>query len=190
MRLMQQKWLINLGLIIMFCAGCAMAQPGVLTFDKHNIVLYCYDASDMKISYGKHQSHGLYEREYTPNHERKIARAKQPSDDTKFLAGGMGDYRAFEGLLYVQWHALDDSVIKTTVDLDELFPNKIIPHKEDPKRIYWPIPTPRLPFIVIEVNDRTLNIYSDVDVLLLPEDGNVSNKKSHRNRTLVFSKTY
>ncbi len=190
MRLMQQKWLIIIGMLMMLCAGCAVAQPGVLTFDKHNIKLDCYDASDMKISYGKHQSHGLYEREYIPGHERKVARAKQPSDDTKFINGGMLYYRAFEGPLYVQWHALDDSVIKTSVDLDELFPNKIIPHKEDTKRIYWPIPTPRLPFIVIEVNNRTLNIYSDVDILLLPEDGNVSNKKSHRNRALVFSKTY
>ena len=190
MRFMYQKWLMCLGLIMMFCAGCALAQPGVLTFDKHNIVLDCYDASDMKISYGNYRNHGLYQREYTPGHERKVARAKRPSDDTNFLDGTMGYYRAFEGLLYVQWHALDDSVIKTTVDLDEVFPGKVIPNHEDPKRIYWPIPTGRLPCIVIEVNNRTLSIYSDVDILLLPEDGNASNKKSHRNRTLVFSKTY
>lgn len=91
--------------------GCAMAKSGVLTFDKHDMKLQCYDASDMKIRYGNYRSHGAYEREYNQDHRREIARAKVPSDDTKFLSGTMGYYRPFEGPLYIQWHALDDSVI-------------------------------------------------------------------------------
>lgn len=170
--------------------GCAMAKPETLIFEKHNIKLKCFDASDLKIGYGNYRTHGLNDREYAPNHQRDICPSKKPSDDTKYLSGGMGYYRSFEGSLRVQWHALDDSVIDTTINLDDVFPDKIIPHHEDPKRIYWPIPTTRLPFIVIEINDRILNIYSDVDISILPEDGNVSNRTSHRNRTLMFSKTY
>jgi hypothetical protein len=167
-----------------------MAKPGVLTFDKHNLKINCYSASDVKIAYGQHKALGAFNREYKPAHIREIGRAKQVSDDTRFLSGGMGAYRSFEGPLILQWHALDDSIINTTIDLDTIFPAKAIPHHEDIKRIYWPIPTSRLPFIVIEVNDRELSIYSDVDISLLPEDRNASNRTSKRNRTLVFSKVF
>lgn len=190
MKIVQSILFSALVLSTLSLGGCAMAKPGVLMFDKHNIDLECFDASDMRISYGNYKSHGLYLRKYNHNHERKIARAKVPSDDTKFLSGTMGHYRAFEGPLFVQWHALDDSVIETTIYLDEIFPNKAIPHKEDIKNIYWSIPTTGLPVIVIEVNNRTLNIYSDVDVSLIPENGDVHHRISKRNRTLVFSKTY
>jgi len=187
MRLMQQKWLIIIGVLMMLCAGCAVAQPDVLTYSKHTLDIDCYNASDVKIKYGSYNVPGRNNREV--NNERKICRDKTERDE-KRSPSLTGMYHGFEGPLRVQWHALDDSVIDVVINLDEVFPNKVIPHNEDPKRIYWSIPTSRLPFIVIEVNNRTLNIYSDVDILLLPEDGNVSNKKSHRNRTLVFSKTY
>ncbi|MDD3770013.1 MAG: hypothetical protein PHV10_05305 [Sulfuricurvum sp.] len=190
MNIVQSSFVGALVLLILSFGGCAMAKPGVLTFDKHDLYLDCYSASDLRISYGNYKSHGLYLRQNNRNNERKIARAKEPNDDTKFLSGTMGYYRSFEGPLYIQWHAFDDSVINTTVDLDEIFPAKTIPNHEDPNRIYWPIPTTGNPVIVIEVNNRTLSIYSDVDISIVPEDGNVSNRTSHRNRTLVFSKTY
>lgn len=167
-----------------------MATSKNLKFEKHNIKLKCFDASDLKIVYGNYHTHGLNNREYNPNHAREVCPSKKPNDDTKFLSGGMGAYSAFEGPLRVQWHALDDSMIDTTVDLNEIFPEKVIPNKEKSNRIYWPIPTIGWPFIVIEVNNRMLNIYSDVDISILPEDGNISNRTTHRNRTLVFSKTY
>lgn len=190
MNILKVAFLSALFLSTLSLGGCAMATSEILTFEKHNIKLKCFDASDLKIVYGNYHTHGLNNREYTPNHAREVCTSKKPNDDTKFLSGGMGAYRSFEGPLRVQWHALDDSIIDTTVDLDEIFPDKIIPNKEDPNRIYWPIPTSRLPFIVIEVNDRTLNIYSDVDISIVPEDGNISNRTSHRNRILMFSKTY
>lgn len=190
MNILKVAFLSALFLSTLSVGGCAMTKPGILTFDKHDIKLQCYDASDMKIRYGNYRSHGAYEREYNRDHRREIARAKVPSDDTKFLSGTMGYYRSFEGPLYIQWHALDDSVIETTIDLDEIFPGKVIPNHEDPKLIYWPIPTVGNPVIIIEVNDRTLNIYSDVDISLLYEDRNASNRTSKRNRILVFSKTY
>ena len=187
MRFMYQMWLMCLGLIMMFCAGCALTQPDVLTYAKHSLDIDCYNASDIKVKYGSYNVPGRNNGEVY--NERKICRDKTQYDE-KRSPSLTGMYHGFEGTLRIQWHDLDDSVIDTVINLDELFPNKVIPHKEDPSRIYWPIPTPRLPFIVIEVNNRTLSIYSDVDIFLLPEDGNVSNKKSHRNRTLVFSKTY
>lgn len=190
MNIVQNSFVGVLVLFTLFLSGCSVAKPGVLRFEKHNIKLKCFDASDLKIQYGNYNTHGLNNREYTPNHKREICPSKKADDDTKFLSGGMGYYRAFEGPLRVQWHSLDDSEIDTIVDLNEVFPEKIIPNKEDPNRIYWSIPTSRLPFIAIEVNNRTLTIYSDVDISILPEDGNVSNRTSHRNRTLMFSKTY
>jgi len=190
MNIVQSSFVGALVLLILSFGGCAMAKSEILTFEKHNIKLKCFDASDLKIVYGNYHTHGLNNREYTPNHVREVCPSKKPNDDTKFLSGGMGAYSAFEGPLRVQWHALDDRVIDTTIDLDEIFPGKVIPNKEKSNRIYWPIPTTGLPFIVIEVNNRTLNIYSDVDISIVPEDGNVSNRTSHRNRTLVFSKTY
>lgn len=173
----------------LLASGCSMPKPGVLTFDEHTFNLKCYRASDMKVAYGNYHSLGLSNRAYTPNHERRICRAKKLSDNDS--RGSMiGLYSAFEGPLHVQWHALDDSVINATVDLDEIFPDKEIPNNEDPKQIDWNFPTSGLPAIVIEVNDRTLNIYSDVTILLEAPDHNPSHRISKRNRKLVFSKTY
>lgn len=190
MKIVQNSFMSILILLSLFLDGCSIPKPGVLTFDKHDLHLDCYSASDLKIGYGNYRRHGLYNREYNRDHQRIIARAKVPEDDTRFLSGGMGSYRSFEGPLRVQWHSLDDSIIDTTIDLNEIFPDKVIPNKENPNRIYWPIPTTGNPVIVIEVNDRTLNIYSDADISIVPEDGNVSNRTSHRNRNLMFSKTY
>lgn len=190
MKIVQNSFMSGLILLSLFLDGCSIPKPGVLTFDKHDLYLDCYSASDLKIGYGNYRRHGLYNREHNPNHEREICRAKRPDDDSRYLNGTMGYYRSFEGPLRVQWHSLNDSEIDTTVDLNEVFPEKIIPNKENPNRIYWPIPTIGNPVIVIEVNDRTLNIYSDVDISILSEDGNVSKRTSHRNRTLMFSKTY
>jgi hypothetical protein len=190
MNLVKKVFLMALFFATFVLGGCSIPKPGILTFDKHNIDLECFDASDMRISYGNYKSHGLYLREYNHNHERKIARAKQTTDDTKFLSGTMGYYRAFEGPLYVQWHALDDSVINATIDLYKIFPDKVIPNNEDPKQIDWSLPTSGLPVIVIEVNNRTLNIYSDVTILFEHPDHKPGHRISKRNRILVFSKTY
>lgn len=176
-------------IFILILEGCAMGKPGQLVFYKHDFALECYQASDMKIRYGNY-SKGIFLREYTHDHKRKIAHAKRPSDDTKFLTGLIGTYYAFEGPLRIQWHALDDSVINATVDLNKIFPEKEIPNNEDPKQIDWSLPTSGLPVIVIEVNNRTLNIYSDVTILLENKDHNPSHRISKRNRKLVFSKTY
>jgi hypothetical protein len=170
--------------------GCAIPMPGVLTYEKHSLHIDCYSASDVKITYGPYRALGAFNREFKPDHRRELGRPKQLSDDTKFLTGNMEYYRSFEGPLKIQWHSLDDSVIETTIDLNKIFPAKIVPHNEDPNRIYWPIPTTVPPVIVIEVNDRTLSIYSDVAISLIPDDRNISNRKSKRNRILVFNKTY
>jgi hypothetical protein len=120
----------------------------------------------------------------------KTFRAKRPDDD-KRLPGTIGGFRAFEGPLGIEWRSRDGSQHSETLDLEAIFRDRIVPHKEDPDRIDESMPMiPRSPTIAIEVNDRTLSLYMDVFIALRPTDPSSKSRDSRRNRTLVFSKSY
>jgi hypothetical protein len=93
--------------------------------------------------------------------------AKQPSYDKELPnvhMGPRGYFDAFEGPLTVKWRSLDGAQYSVVLDLNEIFKDRIVRHTEDPKRVDHD--SSHYPVIVVEVNDRTVNLYMDVHVAL------------------------
>lgn len=140
-----------------------MAQEHVIKFGKHHsLELYCYDASDATIRYSR-----TYVGRYTRDDEsgpRDLAPSKKTGDE-KHQKPHMLGYPVFAGTVRLSWHDLQDNPIEYTFTFDEIFPDRIIPHpKELDSCIFWPEPLDNDPGIILEVIDRSLNIYTVIDL--------------------------
>ena len=157
----------------------------VMRFGKyHALGMECWNASDMKIAYGQFGMRACA-REYYDG-KRKVA---GPKPEGYKLKADMGLFEVFRDVLKVRWHDYNDNELSYEIDLDALFPDKIIPHnREDEDLIYWDEPYWNDPEIIIEVDDRTLRVYSCITVQLL-RPGN--NRLEHRRDcTQLLEKTF
>ena len=154
-----------------------MAEP--LTFRTHSLATTCFSANKMKVTYGRYT---------TNNCPTALAREKKLSDNTDLPSAALG-FRAFVGPLIVAWQARDGILFSQTLDLEKMFRGNVVQHKEDPKQIDPSLPLVVPPLIVVEVDDRTLTIYMDVDIgLRTDEPGRL--RRSSRNRTIAFQKHF
>ncbi|MGE4492122.1 MAG: hypothetical protein AB7E65_06710 [Syntrophotalea sp.] len=145
-----------------------MTHEHVIRFkDKHDLDVYAYDASDVVIRYAT-LFMGFYGRDLETD-PRDLAPGKKPRDEEHQKAR-MGIFPIFGGSVRLSWHDLRDNFIEYTFSFDEIFPDRIIPHpKELDDRIIWENPffLSRTPGIILEIINRTLNIYTIVDIGLL-----------------------
>jgi hypothetical protein len=140
-----------------------MAQEHVIKFGKHHsLELYCYDASDATIRYSR-----TYVGRYTRDDEsdpRDLAPSKKTGDE-KHQKPHMLGYPVFAGTVRLSWHDLQDNPIEYTFTFDEIFPDRIIPHPKDlDDQIIWEDPLFNDPGIILEINDRALNIYTVIEL--------------------------
>ena len=160
-------------------------QEKVIRFDiKHDLGFGIYNASDFDFNYGSFRAL-LYSREDNDG-ERDLAPPRRTGHLAKPTAGS---FRVFEDKVKLSWRDYNDNLIEYEFNFEDIFKDKIIPHnKEDEDLILLTDPFHLIPGIVIEVDDRTLNIYSDI-ILNIKIPG--TNKLRHRrDRILVFSKTF
>jgi len=169
--------------------GCATmsSTPRPLKFDKFNFSTSCFSADDMEVIYGNRhiRNSKMINKLFPPS---KMRPAKQPNDDKRLPRvhmGPKGYFEAFEdGPITVKWRSLDNTQHSIVLDLDEIFKDRIVRHTEDPKLVDHV--NSRNPVIVVEVNNRTINLYMDVWVSLSRTE--TSKRISHRHRTLIYSK--
>ena len=162
--------------------GPAMANDDVLTFKTHDLSIDIYDASDLNLIYSRSQ-HNLS--------KGKIARKKTHDDENKFPNFKSGSYFAFPGPVELNWRSSDGETHSFLLDLDKIFKDRKVLHTEDQKLIYKPKPiTGGEPTIIIEVNNRTLNVYMFATVQTISQDPNVTRRNSRDHRTLAFSQTF
>jgi len=161
-------------------------EEKVIRFDiKHDLGFGIYNASDFDFNYGSFRAL-LYSREDNDG-ERDLAPPRRTGHLAKPTAGS---FRVFEDKVKLSWRDYNDNLIEYEFNFEDIFKDKIIPHnKEDEDLIYWKHPIQGVPGIVIEVDDRTLNIYSDVDIYL-EEEPDSEYLRPRRDRILVFSKTF
>ncbi|MDY0251460.1 MAG: hypothetical protein RBR45_15650 [Pseudomonas sp.] len=167
-----------------------MAQEHVIRFkDKHDLDLYVYDASDARIRY-----EALFTGRRTKDDEtdpRDLAPGKKPGDEERQVACLLG-FSVFGGPVRLSWHDLQNNFIEYTFTFDEIFPDRIIPHPKDlDDWIIWENPffLSRTPGIILEIIDRTLNIYTVVDIgLLVPGSDDEVECLTHRAK--VFTREF
>jgi len=173
--------LIAFTFIFSISACNSLIHRGPLTFKTHDFSPDCFSAQDVKISYGN-----LVDKICT----KGIYREKTADDDRRLPIGAALGYRAFEDKVHVEWRSRNKEFHSQVLDLDEIFKGKIVLHNIDPKLIYWPLPMiGDGPTIVVEVNDRTLNVYMDVKVRFETKNEHSITRSATRFRTLAFTKT-
>ena len=152
--------------------------------DFHKIGLACFNASDLHLAYGRFGAR-RYPREENDG-KRDLA---GPKSEGRAKKANMGTFEVFRDKVKLRWRDFNDNPIAYEFYFEDVFKDKIIPHlKEDEDLIFWKDPYSGLPGIIIEVDNRTLNIYSDIDIgLVVP---NTNKIRSRCDRILAFSKTF
>ncbi len=94
----------------------------------------------------------------------------------------------------IRWTAMDGVERTVEIDLEKLFPERLILHnaREDEVKDGWGLEShARHVEILLEVNDRTINVYMRGWVVLKrPRDPSIRNSDSLRDLMLAWTKTY
>ena len=159
-------------------AMTAMTKKPDLTFKRHDFGVACYNASDLRVVYA-----GI------PFVREAECRDREPYDEKRIKANTTG-LIAFSGPVDVKWKSEDGEQHQYQLDLDEIFKGKKVLHHEKEEDLLIKHPSYD-PGIYIEVDNRTLNIYMDVNIILSPNGVDNGNQRySRRNVTLAFTKTF
>lgn len=117
-------------------------------------------------------------------------REKLPSDEKRGPGFLSGSYPAFAGLVEMEWNARDGTHLAHTIDLDEVFKERVVLHTADPAHIYKADPiSSGQPTVVIEVNDCTVSVYMEVDLILVRADPADTGRDLGTYFTRAYSKT-
>ncbi len=164
-----------------------MGQEHVIKFGKwHNLNLYIYDASDASIRYSN-TFVGRYDKEYKDD-PRDLAPSKKPEDE-KNMKATMIAYPVFAGEVRLKWHDYNDTPLEYNFDFNEIFPTKTIPYpKELEESIFWNEPLDGDPGIILEIIDRTLNIYTLINLHVRVPDTDLVKRESYYEK--VYTKQF
>jgi hypothetical protein len=155
-----------------------------ISFDHHNFGYACFDASELSIIYNNHRFNAWNTKEVRPT---KTAKSE------KLFSGNYDGVRNFPAPAKVKWRAKDGTPLEASVDIGQIFKEQVILHKEDPKQLtkYYDS-TPSDPDIILEVNNRTINVYMLANMNVVPEGKSEQKSENilRRSLTLAYSKTY
>ena len=155
-----------------------------ISFDHHDFGVYAYNASELSIIYNNFQ--------HAPWDNKEIRPPKKDNAE-KYWGGGYGGVNNFPPPAKVKWRAKDGTPLEASIDIGLIFKEQVILHKEDPKQLtkYYDS-TPSDPDIILEVNNRTINVYMLANMNVVPEGKSEQKSENilRRSLTLAYSKTY
>ena len=155
-----------------------------LKFRAHYFDAYCYSTYGCKVLY-----RGML-RADDPDDVLQLSSESLGSRYPDNLSAGMGPIPNFPPPAKVTWRSRDGTPHEAEIDIGEIFKDQLIRHnvaREDATDI----PTSGMPGIVLEVNDRTINIYMRAMIATkeLQKPGN--RHSDFRNDLIkVFSQSY
>ena len=161
-------------------------EPWPIRFDKFSFDACCYNTLKCRIYYDKAQL-SLHENE--PSGEPY----KPDWKDTWYAGYSLG-YPGFPPPIDIRWTALDGVARETEIDLEDVFPDRLVLHnvpREDIRPGWEGARELRCVDILLEVNDRTINIYMRGRILQRKmKDSDDPNGEWRRDLILAWTKTY
>jgi hypothetical protein len=159
-----------------------MDMNKALKFSTHDFGISCYGGiTNLELVYAASPHKLCFD---TPGRE------KLPSDEKRVPGFLSGSYHAFAGPVEMEWNARDGTHLIHSVDLDEVFKNRVVLHTADSARIYKAKPiSGGEPTIIFEVNDRTVSVYMKVSLQLVRADPIVEGRERSTHFTRAYSKT-
>jgi len=153
-----------------------------LKFRAHYFGAHCFDTQHCEIMY-RGFPHGA-----DSGPSPSVASYGRPLE--KLLSAGRGPIPNFPPPAKVTWRSKDGTSHEAEIDIGEIFKDQLIRHnvaREDATDI----PTSGMPGIILEVNDRTINVYMRA-IIATKELQKPGNPHSDFRNDLIkaFSKTY
>jgi hypothetical protein len=174
-------------------------DPWPLRFHTHSFIAYCFNTLACSLIYNNHQF-GTRELGYDGQYYDRPS-GPPPREDWKDHLGGSHGIlpdsgETFPGPVEIDWVAMDGSHHQASIDLDLLFKDRLILHTVQRDEVKEPwleakSINPVKPSILIEVNDRMINVYMRATVATEAEQipGN-PNSHSRRDLMLAWTRTY
>jgi len=126
-----------------------------LKFDSHNFDAYCYNATGCRVFYNNH-NFSPYAGDKDP--DTLVSAAPRSADYRDHLRATYVGVNNFPPPVEVRWKSLDGVAHETEVDITSIFKDELILHRvpasDLPENAYVGPPD-----IILEVNDRTINVF-------------------------------
>lgn len=155
-----------------------------LRFEKHGFAAHCYDTTGCSV---------LYNDEYLVQDPADKVRPSSESIGPNYQKGWgtvtFGGIKNFPKPAVVKWKSKDGALHAAEVDIAEIFKNQQILHRV--AREDLPTETAATigePSIILEVNNRTINVYMREAIYL--KDTESRRNESRDDVILAFSRTY
>ncbi|WP_258078348.1 hypothetical protein [Xanthomonas arboricola] len=166
-------------------------EPWPLRFDSYSFGARCYHTLRCSIIFDR-QEHSSSDLDSFSGEPHK----PNWKDD---WTGGFGsteefETRGFPSTVDIRWTAMDGVERYVEVDFEKIFPGHLILHHVPKQDVfeYWAANKRKIAIILLEVNDRTINVYMKSWVLTnrlkSPDDPNL--KVSRNDLILAWTKTY
>ncbi|MBP1474770.1 hypothetical protein J7I44_10715 [Frateuria sp. MAH-13] len=124
-----------------------------IPFDEHSFGSYCFDTYGCKVLYnGRYDSH---DPEDVKQASSASLGAKYPDD---MYASWIG-IRNFPRPAHVTWRSKDGQPHEAEVDIAKIFADQTVRHRVPQADLPAILKAPVYPGIILEVNDRTINVY-------------------------------
>ncbi|PPT93379.1 hypothetical protein XthCFBP4691_00475 [Xanthomonas theicola] len=159
-----------------------------IPFDRHAFGASCFDTYGCKVLYN-----GRYEAR-DPDDVKQMSSASlgdvYPDNMTAHTIG-IGNYPDFPPPAEVSWHSSDGQPHHATVDIGAIFKDQVVLHKVPQEQLPPILTAPIFPDIILEVNDRTINVYmrAHVSTSVLQEPGN-KYSDFRNDLILAYTETY
>lgn len=163
-------------------AGTSAEWP--LRFQRHRFGAYCFDTWGCQIVYNGFP-HGRSEPETL-----SPSAASYGDDLRQRMKGGHLDIRNFPGPAEVRWRSKDKTEHEARIDIAEIFRDQLVRHEVAREDIAEGASIGE-PEIILEVDDRTINVYSRCFIpLKRPMDPGNPHSDYRADLIKVFSRSY
>jgi hypothetical protein len=155
-----------------------------IPFDRHKFGAACYDTYGCKVHYAD------FWVTTQPEDELRRSSASLGTDYPDVMGGGL-DIRNFPLPAEVSWRDKDGNPHEATVDIAAVFKDQVVLHKVPQDQLPPIMTAPVFPEIILEVNDRTINVWMRAMVwtTVLQKPGN-PDSDMRNDMILAYSKTY
>lgn len=160
-----------------------------IPFDRHSFTAHCFDTYGCRVRYAGLQ---VLTALTNPDDERQPASESLGERYPDAMAGsGILGIRNFPLPAEVTWRDKDGNPHEATVDIAAIFKDQVVLHKVPQGQLKPILTAPIYPRIVLEVNDRTINVWMRAMVFttVLQKPGNPYSDMRY-DMILAYSQTY
>lgn len=162
----------------------ALTREVPLRFARHDFAAYCFNAVDCVVIYNNHNFGALDPGEVSP--------PPKPDYKERLKATYIG-IQNFPAPAQVRWKSLDGVAHEAQVDIGAIFSEQLIWHDvpKDDMLPFYEGPVAGSPDIMLEVNDRTVSVYTRMFIPTRSERVPGNKHSNYRSDLfLAWSRTY